>query len=174
MEKKDRTMLMNQIPLEFRPYDPLHRLTIHHRTLSQDTAHANGIKHADCRVTANSLSASPRGLAHRVLAFFGGFSLKLNSSSLMAVKSSKAQKKVEYHKKMCRLLEEYSQILIVGADHVRSKQLQDIRKGVRGHSVVLMGKNTMMKRSLRLYAERTGNMDLLTLVPFIVVSFMQL
>ena len=92
----------------------------------------------------------------------------------MAVKSSKAQKKVEYHKKMCRLLEEYSQILIVGADHVRSKQLQDIRKGVRGHSVVLMGKNTMMKRSLRLYAERTGNMDLLTLVPFIVVSFMQL
>ena len=26
-----------------------------------------------------------------------------------------------------------------------------------GDSIVLMGKNTMMKRSMRLYAERTGN-----------------
>ncbi len=26
-----------------------------------------------------------------------------------------------------------------------------------GESIVLMGKNTMMKRSIRLYAERTGN-----------------
>ena len=26
-----------------------------------------------------------------------------------------------------------------------------------GESIVLMGKNTMMKRSMRLYAERTGN-----------------
>ena len=29
-----------------------------------------------------------------------------------------------------------------------------------GDSIVLMGKNTMMKRSIRLYCERTGNRDL--------------
>lgn len=30
-------------------------------------------------------------------------------------------------------------------------------QGLREHSVVLMGKNTMMKRCIRLYCERTGN-----------------
>ena len=30
-------------------------------------------------------------------------------------------------------------------------------QGLREHSVVLMGKNTMMKRCIRLYCERTGS-----------------
>ena len=30
-------------------------------------------------------------------------------------------------------------------------------QGLREHSVVLMGKNTMMKRCIRLYCERTGD-----------------
>ncbi|KAJ8443887.1 hypothetical protein Cgig2_032711 [Carnegiea gigantea] len=75
----------------------------------------------------------------------------------MAPKLTKAEKKVAYDSKLCQLLDEYSQILIASADNVGSNQLQSIRKGLRGHSVVLMGKNTMMKRSIRLYADRTGN-----------------
>uniref|UniRef100_A0A7C9CZY4 60S acidic ribosomal protein P0 n=1 Tax=Opuntia streptacantha TaxID=393608 RepID=A0A7C9CZY4_OPUST len=75
----------------------------------------------------------------------------------MAPKPTKAEKKVAYDQKLCQLLDEYSQILIASADNVGSNQLQGIRKGLRGHSIVLMGKNTMMKRSIRLYAERTGN-----------------
>lgn len=75
----------------------------------------------------------------------------------MAPKLTKAEKKVAYDSKLCHLLDEYSQILIASADNVGSNQLQGIRKGLRGHSVVLMGKNTMMKRSIRLYADRTGN-----------------
>ena len=75
----------------------------------------------------------------------------------MAPKPTKAEKKVAYDQKLCQLLYEYSQILIASADNVGSNQLQGIRKGLRGHSIVLMGKNTMMKRSIRLYAERTGN-----------------
>lgn len=75
----------------------------------------------------------------------------------MAPKLTKAEKKVAYDSKLCQLLDEYSQILIASADNVGSNQLQGIRKGLRGHSVVLMGKNTMMKRSIRLYADRTGN-----------------
>ncbi|CAL1363586.1 unnamed protein product [Linum trigynum] len=86
----------------------------------------------------------------------------------MAIKVSKTEKKVQYDKKLCRLLDEYSQILIVEADNVGSKQLQDIRKGLRGDSVVLMGKNTMMKRSIRLHAEATGNDSFSKLVPLLV------
>ncbi|KAJ1383603.1 Ribosomal protein L10P [Sesbania bispinosa] len=66
----------------------------------------------------------------------------------MAVKPTKAEKKVAYDAKLCQLLEDYTQILIVAADNVGSNQLQNIRKGLRGDSVVLMGKNTMMKRSV--------------------------
>ncbi len=86
----------------------------------------------------------------------------------MAVKTSKADKKIAYDKKLCQLLDEYSQILVVAADNVGSNQLQNIRKGLRGDSVVLMGKNTMMKRSIRLHSEQTGNNAFLNLLPLLV------
>ncbi|XP_009350848.1 60S acidic ribosomal protein P0 [Pyrus x bretschneideri] len=86
----------------------------------------------------------------------------------MAPKPSKAEKKIAYDSKLCSLLDEYGQVLIVAADNVGSKQLQNIRKGLRGDSVVLMGKNTMMKRSVRIHAEKTGNSAYLNLVPLLV------
>ncbi|KAI4306625.1 hypothetical protein L6164_029886 [Bauhinia variegata] len=86
----------------------------------------------------------------------------------MAVKPSRAQKKVHYDQKLCRLLGEYSQVLIVGADNVGSKQMQDIRTGIRGDSIILMGKNTMMKRSIKRHAEMTGNEAVLSLIPLLV------
>ncbi|KAH1038814.1 hypothetical protein J1N35_040557 [Gossypium stocksii] len=85
----------------------------------------------------------------------------------MAVKPSKADKKVAYDAKLCQLLDEYTQILIAAADNVGSNQLQNIRKGLRGDSVVLMGKNTMMKRSVRMHAEKTGNQAFLNLIPLL-------
>ncbi|XP_020220113.1 60S acidic ribosomal protein P0 [Cajanus cajan] len=86
----------------------------------------------------------------------------------MAVKPTKAQKKVAYDAKLCRLLDTYTQILVVAADNVGSNQLQNIRKGLRGDSIVLMGKNTMMKRSIKLHSEATGNNIYLNLVPLLV------
>ncbi|XWS07658.1 hypothetical protein CRYUN_Cryun41cG0008400 [Craigia yunnanensis] len=85
----------------------------------------------------------------------------------MAVKPSKADKKIAYDAKLCQLLDEYTQILIVAADNVGSNQLQNIRQGLRGDSVVLMGKNTMMKRSIRMHAEKTGNQAFLNLIPLL-------
>ncbi|GAV56772.1 Ribosomal_L10 domain-containing protein [Cephalotus follicularis] len=85
----------------------------------------------------------------------------------MAPKPSKAEKKVAYDAKLCQLLEEYSQILIVAADNVGSTQLQNIRRGLRGDSIVLMGKNTMMKRSIRIHTEKTGNKAYLNLIPLL-------
>lgn len=87
----------------------------------------------------------------------------------MAVKSSKADKKIAYDAKLCQLLDEFSQILIVAADNVGSNQLQNIRKGLRGDSIVLMGKNTMMKRSIRIHADKTGNKAFLNLIPLLQV-----
>ncbi|KAF5467411.1 hypothetical protein F2P56_017237 [Juglans regia] len=86
----------------------------------------------------------------------------------MAVKPTKSEKKVAYDTKLCQLLDEYTQILVVAADNVGSNQLQNIRKGLRGDSVVLMGKNTMMKRSVRIHAENTGNQAFLNLIPLLV------
>ncbi|KAG0576822.1 hypothetical protein KC19_5G110300 [Ceratodon purpureus] len=86
----------------------------------------------------------------------------------MGFKGTKAEKKVLYDKKLVELLEEYSQVLICQADNVGSKQLQGIRKGLRPDSVVLMGKNTMMKRSIRIHVEKTGNQDFEQLLPALV------
>ncbi|EOA28907.1 hypothetical protein CARUB_v10025153mg [Capsella rubella] len=85
----------------------------------------------------------------------------------MAVKVTKAEKKVVYDSKLCQLLNEYPQILVVAADNVGSTQLQNIRKGLRRDSVVLMGKNTMMKRSVRIHADETGNQAFLSLLPLL-------
>jgi len=86
----------------------------------------------------------------------------------MAVKPSKAEKKFAYDHKLCQFLDEYSQILIASADNVGSNQLQSIRRGLRGHSVVLMGKNTMMRRSIRLHADKTGNENFKKLADLLV------
>ncbi|KAL9421643.1 hypothetical protein AB3S75_034008 [Citrus x aurantiifolia] len=85
----------------------------------------------------------------------------------MVVKASKAEKKIAYDAKLCQLLEEYTQILVAAADNVGSNQLQNIRRGLRGDSVVLMGKNTMMKRTIRMHAEKTGNTAFLNLIPLL-------
>ncbi|PWA73160.1 60S acidic ribosomal protein P0 [Artemisia annua] len=86
----------------------------------------------------------------------------------MVRKLSKADKKIAYDAKLCQLLDDYSQVLVVAADNVGSNQLQNIRSGLRGDSVILMGKNTMMKRSVRMHSEKTGNEAYLSLIPLLV------
>ncbi|CAM6128276.1 unnamed protein product [Calypogeia fissa] len=86
----------------------------------------------------------------------------------MGFKGTKAEKKQHYDAKLCELLDQFSQVLVCAADNVGSTQLQGIRKGLRPDSVVLMGKNTMMKRSIRIHAEKTGNSSYLSLLPLLV------
>jgi len=66
----------------------------------------------------------------------------------MSGAGSKA-KKAAYFAKLISLLEEYHKILIVEANNVGSAQMQLIRKTLRGNSVVLMGKNTMIRKAIR-------------------------
>merc|ERR1712108_97320 len=50
---------------------------------------------------------------------------------------------------------------IVGADNVGSKQMQEIRISLRGHAVVLMGKNTMMRKAIRGHLQNNPQLELL-------------
>ncbi|WFD43770.1 ribosomal protein P0 (A0) (L10E) [Malassezia psittaci] len=48
------------------------------------------------------------------------------------------------------LLDNYSSIFIVNIDNVSSQQMHQIRTSLRGEGVALMGKNTMVRRALRM------------------------
>ncbi|KAK7527849.1 60S ribosomal protein uL10 [Phyllosticta citriasiana] len=61
----------------------------------------------------------------------------------------KSQTKAAYFDKLKTLLEEYKSIFIVGVDNVSSQQMHEIRQSLRGEGVVLMGKNTMVRRALK-------------------------
>ncbi|RWW79887.1 hypothetical protein BHE74_00011803 [Ensete ventricosum] len=98
-------------------------------------------------------------------------SANARDTSKMTVKLSKAEKKVVYDKKLCSLLDEHTRVLIAVADNVGSNQLQNIRKGLRGDSIVLMGKNTLIRRCIRIHADKTGNKNYLNLLPLLVVTF---
>jgi len=62
--------------------------------------------------------------------------------------ATRAQKAV-YFVKLKELLAKYSSIFIVNVDNVGSNQMHQIRTALRGKGVVLMGKNTMVRRALR-------------------------
>jgi len=71
---------------------------------------------------------------------------------------TRTMKKEAYDKKFCALLEKYDTAFLVHADNVGSKQFQMIRTSLRAlDTVILMGKNTLMKRCLKVYIENTGN-----------------
>lgn len=77
--------------------------------------------------------------------------------------------KAAYDAKMGKLLREYTQVLVVSSDNVGSNQLQGIRRALHEDSVVVMGKNSLMKRSIIQAAEKTGNSHaFLNLVPLLV------
>jgi len=61
-------------------------------------------------------------------------------------------KKEAYFQKLQGLLEEYKSIFIVACDNVGSNQMHQVRSNLRGEAVVLMGKNTMVRRALKVLA----------------------
>jgi len=67
----------------------------------------------------------------------------------MAGGGSKAKKKQAFFDKLRINFGEYSKLLVVGADNVGSQLFQKIRHALRGHAVIQMGKNTMIRKILR-------------------------
>ncbi|KAK0550949.1 ribosomal protein P0 (A0) (L10E) [Tilletia horrida] len=61
---------------------------------------------------------------------------------------TRAQKEI-WFTKLNDLLDTYQSVFIVNVDNVGSQQMHQIRQSLRGTAVVLMGKNTMVRRALR-------------------------
>jgi len=71
--------------------------------------------------------------------------------------AEKLAKKAAYFNKLVDLCVESPNALLVQVDHVASKQMQNIRMELRGKAVVLMGKNTMIRKALELgHAKHPG------------------
>jgi len=77
--------------------------------------------------------------------------------------AEKLAKKQIYFDKLVDLCVNHPQALMVCVDHVASKQMQDIRMELRGKAVVLMGKNTMIRKALSLGHEQYPDAGLLNL-----------
>ncbi|KAI0714297.1 60S acidic ribosomal protein P0 [Cerioporus squamosus] len=62
--------------------------------------------------------------------------------------ATRAQKEL-YFQKLKELVAKYPSIFVVNVDNVGSNQMHQIRVALRGKGVVVMGKNTMVRRALR-------------------------
>jgi len=76
-----------------------------------------------------------------------------------------SEKKQAYFSKLIQLLDEYPKVLIVGADNVGSFHMQSIRKSLRGKAVLLMGKNTMVRKAIKGHLENNPNLE--KLLPYV-------
>jgi large subunit ribosomal protein LP0 len=77
----------------------------------------------------------------------------------------KKETKAIYFEKLETLLKEYRSIFIVTVDNVSSQQMHEIRQSLRGEGVVLMGKNTMVRRALKTFCVDTPEYE--RLLPFV-------
>jgi large subunit ribosomal protein LP0 len=77
----------------------------------------------------------------------------------------KSGNKAGYFDKLKGLLEEYPSIFIVSVDNVSSQQMHEIRQALRGNGVVLMGKNTMVRRALKTFIADSPEYE--RLLPFV-------
>lgn len=82
------------------------------------------------------------------------------------VKEDRSEWKNKYFEKIIQYFDEYPRLFIVGADNVGSSQMQKIRISLRGSAVILMGKNTMMRKAIRGHLEKNPNLE--KLLPHIV------
>jgi len=67
--------------------------------------------------------------------------------------------KANYFLKLIRLLDDYPKCFIVGVDNVGSRQMQQIRQSLRKDAVVLMGKNTMIRKAIRGHLEQNPALE---------------
>jgi len=72
---------------------------------------------------------------------------------------SRKERKKNYWARLVSLLDEYHKVLIVTADNVGSNHMQKIRKAMRGKAVLLMGKNTMIRKAIRDHLEKTPALE---------------
>jgi len=75
------------------------------------------------------------------------------------VKEDRSTWKAKYTMRLTQYLDEYPKVFVVGADNVGSRQMQKIRLSLRGHAVLMMGKNTMMRKTIRGQTSKNTNLE---------------
>jgi large subunit ribosomal protein LP0 len=75
------------------------------------------------------------------------------------VKEDRSTWKAKYTMRLTQYLDEYPRVFVVGADNVGSRQMQKIRVSLRGHGVLMMGKNTMMRKTIRGQLSKNTNLE---------------
>jgi len=68
--------------------------------------------------------------------------------------SSAKEKKGAYIEKFASVFEKHTRALVVSCDNIGSNHMQKIRKQLRGTATILMGKNTLMRKAIRMNMER--------------------
>jgi large subunit ribosomal protein LP0 len=67
----------------------------------------------------------------------------------MSAKAEGVAKKEEYMKKFVSLLEAYPRAVLVTVDNIGSHHMQKIRLSLRGKAVMILGKNTLMRKAIK-------------------------
>jgi large subunit ribosomal protein LP0 len=75
-------------------------------------------------------------------------------------------RKARYKVKFESLIHDYKNVMIIGVDNVGSNQLQKIRIALRGKAIVIMGKNTLMRKLIRDNLERNPKLE--ALLPYVI------
>jgi len=84
------------------------------------------------------------------------------------VKGDKREWKAKFFEKVKNAFDNHSKCFVVGADNVGSTQMHEIRAAIRGKAVLIMGKNTLMRKAIR---EHVSNIPALeNLLPKIVYN----
>jgi large subunit ribosomal protein LP0 len=74
-------------------------------------------------------------------------------------KSKRKIRKEKYVAKLNEALKEYKNVLIVQVDNVGSSQMQQVRLALRGRAIVLMGKNTIIRKIIREHIPSNPNLE---------------
>lgn len=74
-------------------------------------------------------------------------------------------RKQKYSAELLRCLSTFKNIIIVNVDNVGSSQMQKVRLALRGKAVLLMGKNTIIRKFLK--EQSAGNPKLEALLPYV-------
>lgn len=63
--------------------------------------------------------------------------------------------------RLCELFKTYRSLLIVTVDNVSSSQMQAVRKDLRGIAVILLGKNTLIRRAIRNFLSEMPELEVI-------------
>lgn len=87
----------------------------------------------------------------------------------LSPRSDRRIRKEKFVVKLKEAIAEYKNVLIVGVDNVGSNQMQKVRVALRGKAVIVMGKNTLIRRIMRdMITEDASLAKLEALIPVVV------